>query len=284
MSSNVPLKDNLPIKEPLPELFLAIEAATKAGKIIMDIYNKDFQTSYKNDKEPLTEADIQSNELIQMIISKSIHPILSEESEDNKERLAKEIVWIIDPLDGTSDFIQKTGEFTVMISLVKKHVPIIGVIYWPVEDILFISQLGNGAYQFSAKHWDRLSVSKTLELENCSALGSRVHLSNNEKNILDSLKIKKFTSKGSSLKVAEISRGKAELYFTTTNKIKQWDTSASYCLINEAGGKMTDMYGNDLVYNTDDVYHQKGILVTNGLIHDQFVKVYDNFIKMNKNC
>ena len=171
-----------------------------------------------------------------------------------------------------------------MLSLVKNHIPIIGVIYWPVEDILFISQLGNGAYQFSAKHWDRLSVNKTLELENCSALGSRVHLSNNEKNILDSLKIKKFTSKGSSLKVAEISRGKAELYFTTTNKIKQWDTSASYCLINEAGGKMTDMYGNDLVYNTDDVYHQKGILATNGLIHDQFVKVYDNFIKMNKNC
>ena len=284
MSSNVPPKDNLPIKEPLPELLLAIEAATKAGKIIMDIYNKDFQTSYKNDKEPLTEADIQSNELIQMIISKSIHPILSEESEDNKERLAKEIVWIIDPLDGTSDFIQKTGEFTVMISLVKKHVPIIGVIYWPVEDILFISQLDNGAYRFSAQQWNKLSVSKISELKNCRVLGSRNHLSEDEKNLIDLLNIEEFTSRGSSLKVAEISSGTAELYFTTTNKIKQWDTCASNCLIKEAGGKMTDMHGNDLVYNTDDIHHQNGILVTNGVIHNEFVKISNNFIKMNKNC
>jgi len=284
MSISGTLKDNLPIKESLPELFLAIDAATKAGKLVMDVYNKDFQTSYKNGNEPLTEADIQSNQLIQSIISKSGHPILSEESEDNKERLTKEIVWIIDPLDGTSEFVEKTGEFTIMISLVKKHIPIIGVIYWPIEDILFVSQLNNGAYQLSAKQWSKLSVSKISELENCKVLGSRAHLSEDEKNILDFLKIKEFTSKGSSLKVAEISRGTAELYFTTTNKIKQWDTCASNCLIKEAGGKMTDLHGNELVYNTENVYHQNGILVTNGLIHNKFAKVYDNFIKMNKNC
>ena len=274
MSISDELKDKLPIKEPLIELLLAIEAVTKAGQIVLDIYNKNFQTLYKNDKEPLTEADIQSNELIQMILSRSIHPILSEESKDNKERLAKEIVWIIDPLDGTSDFIQKTGEFTIMISLVKKHVPIIGVIYWPVEDTLFISQFGKGAYRLSVKQWNKLSVSKISKLKNCRVLGSRNHLSKDDKNLLDCLQIKEFVSKGSSLKVAEISSGTAELYFTSTNKIKQWDTCASNCLIKEAGGKMTDMYGNDLVYNTDDIYHQNGILVTNGLIHNEFVKIY----------
>ena len=125
MSIDETLKDNFPIKDPLPELFLAIDAATKAGKIVMNIYNKDFQASSKSDNEPITEADIQSNKLIQTIISKSGHLILSEESEDNKERLDKDVVWIIDPLDGTSEFIDKTGEFTIMLSLVKNHIPIL---------------------------------------------------------------------------------------------------------------------------------------------------------------
>ena len=76
------------------------------------------------------------------------------------------------------------------------------------------------------------------------------------------------------MKVAEISSGSAEIYFTTTNKIKQWDTCASYCLISEAGGKMTDMEGNDIVYNTEILNHENGLLVTNGLVHEKIVKEY----------
>ncbi len=93
------------------------------------------------------------------------------------------------------------------------------------------------------------------------------------------MKILKFTSKGSSLKVADISSGSAELYFTTTNKIKQWDTCASYCIINEAGGKMTDMFGNDLEYNTEKLNHENGLLVSNGLIHEKIIKFYSEFLK-----
>jgi len=95
-------------------------------------------------------------------------------------------------------------------------------------------------------------------------VGSRFYLSKKEKNFLQQLQIMKFTSKSSSLKVTEISSGTADLYFTTTSKIKQWDTCASYCIITEAGGTMTDMFGNDLKYNIEKLNHENGLLVTNG--------------------
>jgi len=94
---------------------------------------------------------------------------------------------------------------------------------------------------------------------------------------LNSLGILKFTSKGSSLKVLDICSANAEIYFTTTNKIKQWDTCASYCLITEAGGKMTDMADQPLKYNTKIVAHQNGILVTNNIIHQNIVQKYSEF-------
>lgn len=273
------MNNSFPIKNPFIESKLAIKAALEAGKTILAIYNTDFSTTMKNDNEPLTEADIKSNETIQKIISKSGHPILSEESKDDKKRLNSKKVWIIDPLDGTSDFIKKTGEFTIMISLVESNIPILGIIYWPAEDKLFLAQKEEGAFMLENNNWSKLSVSDISELSQCKVVGSRFHLSEDEKRLLKSMNISKFTSKGSSLKVTDISSGIAEFYFTTTNKIKQWDTCASYCLIKEAGGKMTDMLGNNLKYNTEKLNHENGLLVSNGLIHDQIINIYTEFLK-----
>jgi len=272
------MNTEIPIENPSPEVSLAIQAALEAGKIIMNIYNQEFSSTLKKDNEPLTEADVKSNQIIQKIISDSEYPILSEESEDNKKRLDSKKIWIIDPLDGTSDFIKKTGEFTIMISLVEDHIPILGVIYWPIESTLYLAQKGKGAFKSENGIWSKLSVSNVSKLENCRAVGSRNHISDIEKNLIKRLNVSTFTSKGSSLKVADISSGKSELYFTTTNKIKQWDTCASYCLITEAGGKMTDMFGNDIKYNTNKLNHENGILVSNGLIHNNIVKIYGEFI------
>jgi len=271
----------IPITNPFPETQLAIQAALEAGKTVMNVYNQEFSSTLKNDNEPLTEADVKSNQIIQKIISDSGHPILSEESEDDKKRLDSKKIWIIDPLDGTSDFIKKTGEFTIMISLVEDHIPILGVIYWPTEKKLYLAQKGQGAFKSDNGAWSKLSVSKISELENCRAVGSRYHISEIEQNLIKRLNISQFTSKGSSLKVAEVSSGNAELYFTTTNKIKQWDTCASYCLITESGGKMTDMLGNDLKYNTERLNHENGLLVSNGLIHNHIIKIYRE--SMNNN-
>ena len=276
------MNQSLPFNRPLPETELAVEAALKAGKKVMDVYNQEFLSSLKTDNEPLTEADIKSNNIIQKIISSSAYHILSEESLDDKKRLDLKKIWIVDPLDGTTDFVNKTGEFTIMISLVEDHIPILGVIYWPTKPTLYLAQKDQGAFKSENGIWSRLSVSNVSELDKCRAVGSRYHISDTEKNLLNRLNISQFTSKGSSLKVADISSGNAELYFTTTNKIKQWDTCASYCLITEAGGKMTDMLGNDLEYNSEKLNHENGLLVSNGLVHNHIIKFYREFLNDQK--
>lgn len=271
--------ENIPISDS-PELHTAIRAATKAGKAIMEVYSQDFSSKKKEDDSPITEADIRSNNIIREILSEYNYFILSEEEKDNKERLDKELVWIVDPLDGTTDFVNRTGEFTVMISLVKEKKPVLGVIYWPTAETMFVAQKGRGAYRYFNKNWEKITVSKEDNIANCRAVGSRHHLSEKEKTILNNLKIKEFTNIGSSLKVGKISSGEAEIYLTTTNKMKEWDSCASYCIINEAGGKMTDMSGNDMHYNNDQVSHKNGILATNGLVHDKIIKEYENLEKV----
>ena len=255
------------------ELQIAIKAALEAGKEILQVYGKDFSSDVKNDDSPITEADLKSNKIIKEILSGTNLGILSEEDKDNLKRLRQNKIWVIDPLDGTTDFVNRTGEFTVMIALVENKKPILGVIYWPIEKTLFVAQKNSGAWKFNSS-WTKISVSNISELEKCKAVGSRHHLSENEKVLLKKLQITDFTSIGSSLKVGKISSGSADVYLTTTNKMKEWDTCASYCIIYEAGGKMTDMLGNDILYNNKIVNHQNGILVTNGLVHEKIVNEF----------
>ena len=270
--------NNIPIANKIPELDIAIEAAVNAGNAILRIYKKDYKTITKHDDSPLTEADLKSNDVIKDILSKTGHVILSEEDKDEQDRLLMETVWIVDPLDGTSDFIDETGEFTVMIALVKNKKPIVGVINWPTENTIFAAQKGGGAFKYSNNRWEKINVTSISEISKCRMVGSRHHLSDNERHFIEKLGIKNFTSIGSSLKVGKISSGEAEAYLTTTNKIKEWDSAASYCIIHEAGGKMTDVFGNDLSYNNKVINHENGILVTNGLIHEKIVK---EFRKLN---
>jgi 3'(2'), 5'-bisphosphate nucleotidase len=266
--------NNIPISNKVPELDIAIKAAQEASNIILDIYKKDYNTFTKSDDSPVTDADLKSNKVINEILSNTKYSILSEEDLDDQSRLSKDMIWIVDPLDGTSDFIDKTGEFTVMIALIQNKKPILGVIAWPTEKTLFVAQKNCGAFRYSNNEWDKISVTKIDELSKCRTVGSRHHLSDKEKKFIEKIGIKEFTSIGSSLKVGKISSGEAEAYITTTNKMKEWDTAASYCIISEAGGKMTDMLGNELTYNNKDVYHQNGILVTNGLIHEKIIKEF----------
>ncbi|ABX11924.1 3'(2'),5'-bisphosphate nucleotidase CysQ family protein [Nitrosopumilus maritimus] len=268
---------NLPILDKIPELDIAIKAAQEAGSAILEIYKGKFEEFTKKDDSPITEADLKSNEIIKGILSQTKFCILSEEDKDDQSRLSEEVIWIVDPLDGTSDFIDKTGEFTVMIALVKNKKPILGVIGWPTEKTLFVAQEGKGAFRYSNEEWKKISVTTTKELSECRTVGSRHHLSEKEKAFIKKLGIEDFTSIGSSLKVGKIASGEAEAYITTTDKMKEWDSAASHCIISEAGGKMTDMLGNNISYNNREVHHQNGILVTNGIIHQTIV---DEFKKL----
>ena len=271
--------NNFPFSQTFPETKIAVDAITLAGEAVMEIYKQDFSISFKNDDEPITEADTKSNHIIENLISKTQHPILSEERKDNKDlRINSQKVWIVDPLDGTSDFINKTDEFTIMIALVENHIPIMGIIFAPIQKTLLIAQKNQGAFQFLEGRWERLHVSETKDLNKCKSVGSRFHRNKQEEQFLKQLGITNFTTRGSSLKVVDICSGKADLYFTFTDKMKHWDTCASYSLITEAGGKMTDMLGMHLKYNTEKLNHQNGILVTNGFIHNELTQRYSEFL------
>jgi len=199
--------NNLPISDKIPELDIAIKAAQEASNVILDIYQKDYNTFTKTDDSPVTDADLKSNKIINEILSNTKYSILSEEDVDDQSRLSKDMIWIVDPLDGTSDFIDKTGEFTVMIALIQNKKPILGVIAWPTEKILFVAQKNCGAFRYSNEKWDKISVTKIENLSKCRTIGSRHHLSDKEKEFIKKIGIKKFTSIGSSLKVGKISSG-----------------------------------------------------------------------------
>jgi 3'(2'), 5'-bisphosphate nucleotidase len=262
-----------------PDTDLAIKAALEASRAVMEVYAKDFSVQSKADKEPVTEADIASDKVIQSIVSSAGYPILSEEVTDDKSRLEHDKVWIIDPLDGTRDFIDKTGEFSIMIALIENHKPIIGVVYQPTIDLLYVAEFGQGIYQKQNNVWQKLAVSDLTDLSKVQAITSRSHLTDDEREFLQKLGVVDFKQKGScGLKVGDICQSTAQLYFTTTDKIKHWDTAAAYCMIKEAGGLMTDMLGNDMSYNIDITNHQHGILVTNGHLHQQIVGQYKTFI------
>jgi len=175
--------NNIPISNKIPELDIAIKAAQEASNAILEIYQKGYNTFTKTDDSPVTDADLKSNKIIKEILSITKYSILSEEDIDDQNRLSKDTIWIIDPLDGTSDFIDKTGEFTVMIALVQNKKPILGVISWPTEKTLFVAQKNCGAFRYSNDKWDKISVTKIDEMSKCRTVGSRHHLSDKEKGI-----------------------------------------------------------------------------------------------------
>ena len=257
-----------PISSKIPNLDSIMDAMIEAGEKIREIYETDFEVNKKDDDSPITKADLESNKILRAFLEKTGIPILSEEDADDKTRLDSENVWIVDPLDGTQDFVNRTGEFTILVGLVENHIPIMGLVYLPIKRLLYFAEEGMGAFCYDLQKWQGISVREVRDLDACLALVSRHHLSGKEKKILEHLGITDTLTVGSTLKVMEISSGRADVYLTTTNKMSQWDTCASWCVISEAGGKMTDLLGNELVYNTDSIKHENGLLVTNGFTHE----------------
>ena len=265
------MSEKIPYESKIPNLENLMDAVVLAGEKIREIYETDFEVKKKEDNSPITKADLESNKILRATLEKTGIPILSEESDDDKTRLESKKAWIVDPLDGTQDFVNKTGEFTILVGLVENHIPVMGLVYLPIKKILYLAEREMGAFCYDLQKWEQISVREVIDLKNCLALVSRHHLSGKEKEILDHLEITNTSTIGSTLKVMEISSGRADIYLTTTNKMSQWDTCASNCIISEAGGRMTDISGNDLFYNTEAVKHENGLLVTNGFVHEKAV-------------
>ena len=210
--------------------------AKEAGNAIMEIYQRDFQIDYKDDKSPLTEADTKSNEIICEALEK-LYPEISMLSEENKEvafedRKDWEYYWCIDPIDGTKEFIKKNDEFTVNIALIHNDIPVLGVVYAPAIDKMYISKKGEGSFL----NGQRLPL--TQAEKEFTVVASKSHLSEETQTFIDDLKIEypslESNSKGSSLKLCMVAEGQADIYPRIAPTM-EWDTAAAHAIVLEAG-------------------------------------------------
>jgi len=248
-------------------LELSKKLAGEAGLKIMEIYNQDFDVEYKGDNSPLTLADKTANDLILGGLRAEFPETayLSEEEKDNKERLSSQYCFIIDPLDGTKEFVKKNGEFTVNVALVKDGKPVMGVIYAPYLEDLYFASVDNGAY-YQAKGKDAVAICVTNETSDLLLVGSKSHRSER----LDALikengdKIADLVSCGSSLKGCMVARGQADIYYRF-GLTCEWDTCAMQCICECAGALVMQMDKTPLRYNRENTLNEKGFLIVNKL-------------------
>ncbi|MDC0226764.1 3'(2'),5'-bisphosphate nucleotidase CysQ [Alphaproteobacteria bacterium] len=233
--------------------------AIKAGEIIMNYYKKNKNITFKEDRSPLTEADLASNSFILDALKKfdfSI-PILTEETLVAWPKRKKwESYWLVDPLDGTKEFINQNDEFTVNIALIKNNIPILGIIYAPALSVLYFGIKNKGSFKIICKRKIN-SLSESIKLkvnikknnEKFNIFESRSH-SNKEFNLWVKQNYQNYEliKRGSSIKFCEIAEGKADVYprFGPTN---EWDIAAGHIILNEAGGSIESIDGKEILYN-----------------------------------
>jgi len=248
-----------------------IKISKDAGKAIMKIYNQNFDVKYKTDSSPLTIADKKANEIIvtalnQLPVNSFLQqkiPILSEEGRSipYEERKNWEFFWLIDPLDGTKEFVKKNGEFTINIALIYKGAPVLGVVYSPVLNACYWAKEGEGAFKNGKKL--PLKVKKSRNVYKIVA--SRSHMSNATKNFIKTIntdKKKVLISIGSSLKICLVAEGEANIY-PRLGPTMEWDTAAAHAIVNESGG-LFNKY-------TDKNAYQKHSYNKENLLNDWFV-------------
>ena len=248
------------------ELQAAIEAGLLAKEKIMEIYNAGFDVEIKEDNSPVTLADKTADKMIRDHLSKLFpeYAFLTEESEDNKDRLSNDFVWIVDPVDGTKDFVARDGGFTTNIGLAYKHQLVVGVVVAPATGEYYYASKGNGAFYVNAKgEVTRIHVND--KLEDLTVLCSVFHSNDAERDLIKkhSDRIKHQEKVGSSLKPCRIAQGLAEISYRMSAGTKEWDTAACDIIVKEAGGVFVEPDGKDIVYNREDVYNRKGYVVAN---------------------
>jgi 3'(2'), 5'-bisphosphate nucleotidase len=247
------------------ELVAAKEAASLAKVAILEIYKQDFDVEIKSDDSPVTIADKTADKIIKNYLAKLFpnHAFLTEESDDDLERLNNDFVWIVDPVDGTKDFIAKDDQFTTNIALSYKHEVVVGVVMVPATGELYFASKGNGAFYFDGENTVQIHVNNKLDDLTC--LTSVFHMNKDEAAIIEKHndRIKHVYKFGSSLKPCRIAHGLAEITYRMSPNTKEWDTAASQIIVEEAGGLFIEPDGNRITYNREDVYNRKGYIVVN---------------------
>lgn len=259
----------------IAELEFARTVAREASTIVKTFYVGSSDVQYKNDNEPVTEADRSANQHIVKRVREHFPEdgVLSEESKDDLSRLEKERVWIIDPLDGTKEFIARNGEFSIMIGLALQGKPVMGVIMQPEAEIVYLGAQGIGAFLEENGERIPLEVSTTVRTSQMTLVSSRSHRQQITDQMRSTMRITSERVSGSvGLKVGFITRKLADLYLHPSPGCKEWDLCAPQAVLEAAGGRMTDCWGNSLTYNNRDTRAHNGLVATNGAVHDRIVE------------
>lgn len=257
------------------EFEFACRVAREAATIVNTFYTGSAEVRYKPGDEPVTEADRSANQHIVKRIQ-AVFPddgILSEEAKDNLDRLEKERVWIVDPLDGTKEFIARNGEFSIMIGLSIGGKAMLGAVMQPEPGLLYAGIVGQGAFLYEGDERIPLHVSNKAHPQDMVMVCSRSHRPKVVDQLARDLRISRERISGSvGLKVSLISRQLADLYPHPSPGCKEWDICAPQALLEAAGGMITDCWGNPLLYNKRDVRAHNGLVATNGQAHAQVVQ------------
>jgi 3'(2'), 5'-bisphosphate nucleotidase len=244
-------------REPSQYLEAVVALTREAGKKILDIYGTDFLVDLKGDDSPLTQADLASHESLVSGLSalQPAHPVISEESTAvaPEIRTGWKTCWMIDPLDGTKEFIKRNGEFTVNVALIFDHQPVLGVVYAPVLDVTYFAAEGCGAFKQSGEETPSPIRVRDQKGTPLTVVGSRSHQTEPLMLYLSRLGDHELTSMGSSLKLCLVAEGAADLY-PRIGLTSEWDTAAAHCVVREAGGRVTDLKGRELRYNARDTF------------------------------
>ena len=247
------------------ELEVAARLVREAGEIIKTFYQVPPTVKWKDPSEPVTEADRAANAYLVKQLAHAFpeDAILAEESKDDLTRLEKRRVWMVDPLDGTVEFIARNGQFCIMVGLTIDGVPALGVVYQPIDDVLYAAVKGCGAYleEFGERH--PLQVSEDSDMARPRPVVSRSHRPALLDPLLRGLNAQKEHIVGSvGLKIGLMARGQADFYLHPAAGPKEWDTCAPEIILSEAGGVMTDCWNRPLRYNQRDVRRMFGILAS----------------------
>ena len=254
------------------DLKLAINASLKAGEIIMQYYCDDYEIKEKGYHNPVTTADNEADSYLKLTLmsARPQYGWLSEETVDSKDRLNKEKVWIVDPLDGTKEFIEGVPQFVVSIALVEKGIPIIGVLHNPVTKETFHAAKGEGAYLDEDQHRCSIKDSTT----DMVILNSR---SETRRGLWEPYKkhFKKLRPIGSvAYKMGLTAIGKADIFATLRPK-NEWDICAGTCLINEAGGKVINLNGKEITFNNQKTLIEPGLIAGYNLSVEKTYKIFN---------
>ncbi len=274
-------------------ILTTILAAKRAGEAILDVYGSDFAVEQKDDKSPLTLADKKSHEIIMDVLAQTITvnnctvPVLSEEGRGIPfdERKEWEYFWLVDPLDGTKEFVKRNGEFTVNIALIQEHKPVLGIIYIPVKDVFYFAAINLGTYKLenSENLVDNISIKELLDKSqrlpltsndksSLTVIGSRSHTSEEFSEFVKRLNEKygnvEFISSGSSLKLCLVAEGKADVY-PRFGPTMEWDTAAGQAIVEQAEGRVMDIQtGEPLRYNKENLLNPFFIVSRQGVSLD----------------